>query len=231
MLSSEESSQDFVNKLPLTSRDSRRNKYLKPPEASDVPAALEAGGLQTLVQTGLDADQTRDPGSDHGHLLSHHAAGERASGGRSGTGGGKERERERLASLNFESSVFDPSPPSFSPPSISPPLPLGEVPQEDLALVQNPSRTLQHRGQVIFRQNDGYRHRSRGHEQPWGEEDRGSVLRFRHLPGPEGLSHPVPLGEDGLTGSGPFSRPRETILIRRAGTKEDLDPEHGISQQ
>lgn len=34
-------------------------------------AALEAGGLQTFFQTGLDAAQARNAHTDHCHLLNH----------------------------------------------------------------------------------------------------------------------------------------------------------------
>ena len=50
-------------------------------------------------------------------------------------------------------------------------------------------------------------------------------------PGLHGLSHPLPLSEDGLTGSSPFPWPFETILVRSTGSEQHLQSQPGISQQ
>lgn len=46
--------------------------HLKSPKAPDVIAAFETCGLQSLLQTGLDASEAGNPSTDHGHRL-HHA--------------------------------------------------------------------------------------------------------------------------------------------------------------
>ena len=45
--------------------------HLKSPQAADVIAALKAGGIQTLIQTGLYAGQPRGTRSNHSHPLHH----------------------------------------------------------------------------------------------------------------------------------------------------------------
>ena len=45
--------------------------YLKSPYTSIVIAALKALRLQTFFQTGFDAGQSRNPCTDHCHLLKH----------------------------------------------------------------------------------------------------------------------------------------------------------------
>lgn len=49
--------------------------------------------------------------------------------------------------------------------------------------------------------------------------------------GLHGLSHSLPLCEDGLAGSSPFSWPFETILVRSTGTEQNSQSQPGISQQ
>lgn len=47
-------------------------------------------------------------------------------------------------------------------------------------------------------------------------------LTIWHHSGPEGLNHPLPLGENGLTGSVPPARTHQAVLIRGAGTRKSL---------
>lgn len=60
---------------------------------------------------------------------------------------------------------------------------------------------------------------------------RGSGLWFWYHSGPERLKHPIPLSENGLTGSGPLARSSQTVLIRSKGTQQNLQSQSGILQE
>ncbi len=103
------------------------------------------------------------------------------------------------------------------------------VPQTNLAPLQNVTCTLQHWNNVIFRPKHNCYNSYSKYEQPGRKEERQPALWFWYRSGFERLSHPIPLREDGLTGSGPLPRPHETKLIWSAWTKEDVHPQHRIS--
>lgn len=56
-------------------------------------------------------------------------------------------------------------------------------------------------------------------------------LGIWHYSGPEGPNHPLPLGENGLTGSVPPPRPHQAVLIWGAGTHKSLPSQFGVLDQ
>lgn len=103
--------------------------------------------------------------------------------------------------------------------------------QKSLASLQNLSCTLQCWDDLTFRQKHNYYHSSSKCEQPWRTQGRRTAIWFWYHSGSERLSYSLPLSEDSMTCTSPLSRSRQTILVRCAGTKDHLHPEHRITQE
>lgn len=67
--------------------------------------------------------------------------------------------------------------------------------------------------------------------QPESEGHSGLWSWSWHQSGPEGLQHPLPLGEDGMSGPGPAARAPQTVLVRSAGSQEHLQGQMGVLDQ
>ena len=103
--------------------------------------------------------------------------------------------------------------------------------QESFATVQNLSCMLQYWDDVMFWQKHSHYNCSAKGNQQGIIQDRRPDLWFWYCSGSERLSNPLPLSEDSVSGTCPLSRPSETILIWSAWTKDNLCPEHRISQE